>query len=124
MSKRLNLILFGAGLVGRQVLPRYMQKFNVLALADNDKTKHGKTISGVRIIAPEQISNYDYDYLVLTSTSSSQIYDQLISMGFRPEKIKESVEIKGPKFPWDAVLFLLFLLFLFSGFLSLIFFLF
>jgi len=106
MAKKIKLLLFGAGLVGIQVLPKYLQKFNVLAFADNDRSKHGTRLSGIEIVSAERICDFDYDFIVITSTASAQIFDQLLSMGILKEKIKEAHEIHGPKFPWDAVLFL------------------
>lgn len=110
MAKLKKIILFGAGLVGRQVLPKYIERFDVLAIADNDSKKQSGTLSGIDIIHPKQISQYDYDYLVVTSTSIQPIIDQLLSLGVPPEKIKQYVDhqaIARQPFPWDAVFFIL-----------------
>ncbi len=109
MSKKLKLILFGAGLVGRQVLPKYHERFDILAFADNDPKKHNDVISGISIIHPEQIFQCDYDYIVITSTSIDPIEEQLLTLGVPKEKIKpyvEHVAIVRQRFPFDAVFFI------------------
>ena len=110
MVKRLKLIMFGAGLVGRRVLPGYVEKFDVIAIADNDTNKHGKDLLGVQIVHPSAIIHEEFDYIVITSTSISQIYDQLVALGVNPGRIKETAELKGLRFPWDAIIFLSFLI--------------
>lgn len=113
MAKKSRVILFGAGLVGRQALPRYQGKASVIAFADNDVRKLGKQILGVTVIHPDRISSMDYDEVVITSTSSGQIFDQLIELGISQSKIKiagESDDLLKRRFPWDAVLFLAFII--------------
>ena len=111
-----RLVLFGAGLVGRRVLPSYLRNFDIVALADNDQAKHGSTLLGVPVIPAEKIKAVNFDYIVITSTANAQIYDQLLEMGFSPDVIKESSEIHGARFPWDAVLFFLLVVCLLSIF--------
>jgi len=109
-TKKLDLILFGAGLIGRQVLPRYLHKFNILAFVDNDPRKHNGTISNIDIIHPEQIQKYKYDYIVITSTSIEPIKAQLIELGLQKEKITQYIDhvaIIKHRFPFDAVIFIL-----------------
>jgi FlaA1/EpsC-like NDP-sugar epimerase len=109
VAKSNKIILFGAGLVGRQVLPKYLERFNVLAIADNDPKKQSGTLSGVDIIHPQQIAQYDYDYLVITSTSIQPILDQVLSLGVAPDKVKQYVDhlaIAKQPFPWDAIVFI------------------
>lgn len=110
MAKLNKILLFGAGLVGRQVLPNYRERFDILAIADNDPKKQSGTIMGIDIIHPQQIAQYDFDYIVITSTSIQPILDQLLALGIPPEKIKQYVDhvaIARQPFPWDAVFFLL-----------------
>ena len=110
MAKLQKILLFGAGLVGRQVLPNYRERFDILAIADNDPKKQSGTIMGIDIIHPQQISQYDYDYIVITSTSIQPILDQLLSLDIAPDKIKQYVDhvaISRQPFPWDGVFFLL-----------------
>lgn len=106
MSGTHKLILFGAGLVGRQILPKYQRRYDIVAFTDNDKAKHGTYVSGVEIVPVHKIDEFNYDYIVITSTASAQIYDQLLTIGIPKDKILEASEIQNPKYPWDVVLFL------------------
>ena len=91
-------------------MPNYRERFDILAVADNDPKKQSGTVMGIDIIHPQQIPHYDYDYIVITSTSIQPILDQLLSMGIPPDKIKQYVDhvaISRQPFPWDGILFLL-----------------
>jgi hypothetical protein len=102
--------MFGAGLVGRDLLPLYKTFFNVLAVVDNDPQKRGTEIAGTPVIAATDIVTHDYDLLIVTSTSVGEIFDQLRALGVPETKLKRyndpafNVE---KRYPWDAILFLL-----------------
>ena len=85
MLKKTEIILFGSGLVGRQLLNQYLEKFSVIAFADNDQKKQNGTLSNIPIIAPIQLNRMNFDYIVITSTSIEPIRKQLIELGI-PEK--------------------------------------
>lgn len=109
MNKKQKVILFGAGLVGRQALPGYLDRTEVLAFADNDTRKQGGQVLNVMVISPDRIPLMNYDQVIITSTSTGQIFDQLIELGIPRERIKvsgETDQMLAPRFPWDAVLFL------------------
>lgn len=76
-----NVIIFGAGDGGGQAYERLRGKANVVAFADNDPKKHGKTMFGVPVIRPEGISFLDYEYIVIGSTFIDEIKAQLVSLG-------------------------------------------
>lgn len=116
--RKMDVILFGAGLVGRQVVPVYKDKVNIVCFADNDPKKKGKMVQGIKVISPDDICNTTHDYVVISSTSIGQIMDQLLTMGIPRERIKVMREAEsGDKrhFPWDAMLFLLLTAGLFIG---------
>lgn len=113
MASKPKLILFGAGLVGRQALPQYQGSAEVIAFADNDVRKQGDKVLGVPVIRPERIVDADYDQVVITSTSSGQILDQLLELGVPEQRIRvagSGERMLAQRFPWDAVLFLMFML--------------
>ena len=107
MSKR--LLVFGGGIIGKKMLPEIRAQFDVLAILDNDKAKHGESIQNVEVTSPSELERYNYDYIVITSTSSSQIRAQLLELGVLEHQIlipKEVTEFTEPVFPWDVVFFL------------------
>ena len=105
-----KVILFGAGLTGRQVFPKLGEHVRVLAFADNDTGKHGGYISGVPVISADDISSMNYDAVIISSTSITDIRNQLLEIGVDEEKIVilSDAQSSSPDFPWDAVLFLIY----------------
>lgn len=82
-----NVIVFGASKAGENYL-KNQTKYNVLAIADNDIQKQGRYIKGIKVIPPVQISDYQYDYIVIASMFIEGITKQLIeSLSVGKEKI-------------------------------------
>lgn len=81
-----RLVLFGAGHVAREFLS-YFPQLNVLAFADNDSSKQGTNLNGVRVIAPEAIVELDYDLVLITTGWWKSISAQLQGLGVSAEKI-------------------------------------
>lgn len=108
MLNKTRVILFGAGLVGREVLPKLGKHVEVLAFADNDPNKQGSKVLGVDVIPPSSIPDRQYDLVLITSTAVSDIHEQLLRLGIPAEKllVMKDAEAGSPEFPWDAVLFL------------------
>lgn len=107
--RKYRVLLFGAGLVGRQVLPKLGRHVDVLAFIDNDPAKHGTRVDGVVVISPESIHEVQHDVVLITSTSMRDIQGQLLAMGVPRDRImiaEDSVTNASAEFPWDATLFL------------------
>lgn len=76
-----KVILFGASRAGESFI-EYAKKANeyeILAIADNDITKQNTFFYGYPVIAPAQISEFEYDFIIITSAFALQIQDQLIT---------------------------------------------
>lgn len=71
-----NVIVFGASKAGKNFL-KNQDEYNVLAIADNDSNKHGKLLNDIFIIHPNQINEYDYEYVVIASMFIEGITKQL-----------------------------------------------
>ena len=109
MLTKTKVIMFGAGLIGREVFPKLGSHVQVVAFADNDPEKHNTTISGVPVISPAGIRTTNYDIVLITSTSISDMYEQLLSLGVPKDKIiiaDDSEKGRTSEFPWDAVFLL------------------
>lgn len=76
-----KIIMFGASNGGRLFISyaNKNKKYEILAIADNDVSKQGAYFHGYPVIAPAEISNYEYDYIMITSIFVLQIQDQLIN---------------------------------------------
>lgn len=79
-----NVVLFGASKAGENFINN-QNEYQILAVADNDCKKMGKFLNGVPIISPENLHNYEYDYIVITSMYVKEIKEQLIVEFHIPE---------------------------------------
>lgn len=82
----MRFVLFGTG----EYYNRYkiwLEKEEIVALADNAQAKQGRRIDGVLVIAPEFICRYEYDVVLIMSLYVREIKAQLLSMGINPDKI-------------------------------------
>lgn len=84
-----KIIVFGAG--GRTNALLNDSKWSnkeVLAICDNDKSKHGMCLMGIPIISPENISKYDpYRIFVTPRGVKWSIVQQLLKLGVTADKI-------------------------------------
>ena len=62
----LKYVLFGTGDY-YQRFRHWFEERKVVAILDNDVTKQGTTIDGYSVIAPDQITEYCYDAIVILS---------------------------------------------------------
>ena len=70
--KKKNLILFGAGKMGIEALQRYGKK--VFSFCDNDWSKHGQYIEGVRVISFEEMVDYHHQGYQIMITPIDNIW--------------------------------------------------
>ena len=91
-----KLVLFGAGKSGGLFLEQNPE-LEILAVADNDVTRHGSSFHGHPLIAATQIADLDCDAIVITSVWSSSILTQLgeLGLGHIPTIIPGKREMKG-----------------------------
>ena len=85
-----KVVVFGAGKMGKMLIEYCnLKKKKVIAIVDNNPQKWGKKIKGIRVYKPQEIVNNDKDviYLIASVDYSSEIKEQLISMGVRTSGI-------------------------------------
>ena len=93
-----KVICFGAGEGAKRFFDKITEEYEVIAFADNQKSKQGEMLLGRKIISPEKIKDYQFDYILITS--SLGIYSmpkQLADMG-----IDESKIIISPNFKYQV----------------------
>lgn len=88
-----NILVYGAGEVAETILGvikgRTDKPLKVLALIDDDKDIQGKELLGYKIIAREEINQYDHDGIVITSyTFEDDITQRLKEIGYPEDKIE------------------------------------
>ena len=84
----LKILVFGLG-KGYSRLKNVLdyERVEIAACIDNDSRKWGSLVDGSPVIAPDDINQFDYDYIVLTSQFYSEIEVQLAGLGIAPDKI-------------------------------------
>lgn len=80
--------IFGAGHVGKNLLPQIRARYNVIAFLDNDKAKWGETIDNFPVGSPKSILGTDYDVIITASLAGFNLMvEQLTGLGVPHEKI-------------------------------------
>lgn len=80
-------IIFGAGLAGQRTYKYYKNQFKIVAFADNDPKKSGTSLFGLPIVLGNHILETDFDKIIIGSTYSSEITQQLLGLGLEPDQI-------------------------------------
>jgi lipopolysaccharide biosynthesis protein len=75
-----TIALFGAGEFGRQILAELQRlKLNVCGFIDNNSSRWGETLDGIKITSPEEYERGTY--ILVTSLYCEEIKKQLFKMG-------------------------------------------
>ena len=85
---RKKVIFFGASKGGECAYRCLSSAYRVLAFADNDTHKQGKSKFGIPIIKPAEIACYPFDFIYISCESNFEVYLQLLSMGIDANKIQ------------------------------------
>lgn len=91
-----KVIVFGAGKAGEFFI-KSNTRHQILAVVDNDQSKHGSTFLSYPVIAPSQIASFSYDYIVIASQWADQISHQLHILGVTAERIviPKKIDVKS-----------------------------
>lgn len=96
-----RIVLFGTGGGFQETVnSEFLENYDVVAVADSNPKFKGFIVSGYCIITPEQIKNYNYDFIYVTSAKYyHEIRSQLINKyRVSGEKIKlanQNIELTG-----------------------------
>lgn len=77
-ERREKVIIFGTGVGGSSFFRQQRRRFKVLAFADNNPQKQGSTFLGRKVCSAAQISDLDYDRIIIASDYYVEIYRQLV----------------------------------------------
>ena len=85
----MSIIIFGLGAYYKKYKSLVFGKDTVLAIADNNAEKQGTVVDGVPVVAPEELSSMQFDFVVmlLAYYSAAQVKTQLLQLGVSEEKI-------------------------------------
>jgi FlaA1/EpsC-like NDP-sugar epimerase len=84
-----TVLLFGAGAGGAQTYFSLPKSYNCIAFVDNDIAKQKTKLFGKPVIAPENISKFTYDSIIISSMFANSIEEQLLKIGIPHNKIEK-----------------------------------
>ena len=85
-----KIIVFGLGKMFKSFMQIYdEQRVDIVAVCDNNQNSRSTFAKVYNRISPEQISSYEYDYVVITSSYYNEIKSQLIGLGINESRIME-----------------------------------
>lgn len=89
----MNIIIFGAEASGRMLYDEVSKKGNVIAFADNDPNKWGKTVCGVPVYDPRKCLLFmGYDAVIVAAFCGlNDIRQQCLELGVPSEKLVTSI---------------------------------
>lgn len=76
-----KFIFWGTGNVARKFVyqhERFMEAVEIVGFTDNDKEKWDSLWEGYRVLSPEAILQWDYDYILILSTYFEEIRDGIL----------------------------------------------
>ncbi|MEG1847140.1 MAG: GT-D fold domain-containing glycosyltransferase [Lachnospiraceae bacterium] len=82
-----KIIIFGAGQSLNPVLKSVVSKEIIQGLLDNSADKIGTIIDGMEIASPNEISHFQYDYVVIATLYYKMVEEQLEMLGVSKEQI-------------------------------------
>lgn len=94
-----NILLYGAGEVAETIIAVIKDKdfssLNVQAIVDDEVDKQGKEILGYKVIAREEIKDYDHDAIVITTyTFEEDIVNRLKEEEYPLDKVERFFEVE------------------------------
>lgn len=101
MSNFKKILVFGAGVMWGNQKDKLRKKYDVVALVDNDLKKHNSMIDDLKVISPSDLSNYNYEKILLLVEAKREVIKQLLELGvsksdiiFGFENVKNITSIK------------------------------
>lgn len=90
-----NLYIFGAGMLGQDLVASWNWKYHFKAFIDNNKEVHGKMVSGIPVISLNELMDEKESVaiIIMSKFHWQQIVEQLKTTGFDESKIFNFSEI-------------------------------
>ncbi len=83
----MKVVIFGIGKNFEDNYSFIQSNFEVVAIVDSDPKKQGNKVLGKTVENPENISNFDYEKILVTPSDYEEIYINLESKGVDKDKI-------------------------------------
>ena len=84
-----SLCVFGAGMLGQDLVDTWSWKYKFRAFIDNDKLIHGKKIKKIPVISLDELNKFQNDpaIIIMSKFYWREIFDQLTVYGICEESI-------------------------------------
>ena len=83
-----NLVIFGVGKCSDRVENVLIKnKVCIVAYLDNNIEKQGTIRNEVEILAPKELNNIVYDYIIVSTRNYQNVFEQLLTYNIPKEKI-------------------------------------
>lgn len=86
--KNQRIIIFGTGKHAIHTYNLINSVTDIIGWCDNNPIKKGRTLNNKKIFSPHEIKNIEADLIIISSMYATDIYFQLIELGFANNKIK------------------------------------
>lgn len=90
----MKVIIFGTGQYWNNRKKYILDTCDIVCFLDNNLEKCGKKFCGVLIDHPENILNYEFDYMVIMCQSQEDVHNQIVGLGVPEQKITTYDEFK------------------------------
>ena len=81
----MKIFVWGTGRLAGKVIGRYIDVADISGFIDNDQNK--KEYMNKSVCSPTELSNMDYDAIIVANLFSKQIYDQCVELGIDIHKV-------------------------------------
>lgn len=80
----MKICIFGTGKIYNRYKDRLKSSVEIVCLIDNDESKIGTYIDGIRVVSPNMLKNLEYNYICILSVYEEDMRKQLHDLGVNP----------------------------------------
>lgn len=82
-----RIIIFGTGAIWGKYQDYVFQHSSIVCFIDNDSAKWNTPFYGTKVVKPQDIFKYTFDFVLIMSNAETEMSEQLLSLGVPLEKI-------------------------------------
>ena len=98
----MDIAVFGAGQVGRDMLPALERDYNICYYVDNDKRLWGTRIGEYLIQPPQELLCYEGNIVIASIQYTTELLKQLLGMGISAERIFFCYQFQAESFRYKV----------------------
>lgn len=98
----MDIAVFGAGQVGRDMMPALERDYNIRYYVDNDKRLWGTRIGEYLIQPPQKLLCYEGNIVIASIQYTMELLKQLLGMGISTERIFFCYKFQAESFQYKV----------------------